>query len=198
MSQKREEPEAPKLTLTFSKQRKKSSKRSKRARRETEAADAEQAEGLALDADAAALAGDGAEVELLVDGPMPYGPVSPHSAPHLTHHRALRRRMAHRRSGGRGRRRSGLDVTAGFTPMQLRRYEKFRRSAFSRAKLKRVRIYSPPTAACLLQPRTGLSLPRARARYRAVGPRRVRPGLLQRQGRHRGAGCREDARRRAR
>jgi hypothetical protein len=101
MSQKREEPEAPKLTLTFSKQRKKSSKRSKRARRETEAADAEQAEGLALDADAAALAGDGAEVELLVDGPMPYGPVSPHSAPHLTHHRALRRRMAHRRSGGR-------------------------------------------------------------------------------------------------
>jgi hypothetical protein len=39
-------------------------------------------------------------------------------------------------SGGR----TGLDVTAGFTPMQLRRYEKFRRSAFSRAKLKRVRV----------------------------------------------------------
>jgi hypothetical protein len=196
MSQKREEPEAPKLTLTFSKQRKKSSKRSKRARRETEAADAEQAEGLALDADAAALAGDGAEVELLVDGPMPYGPVSPHSAPHLTHHRALRRRMAHRRSGGRA------------AQVRTRCYGRLHAYAAAAVReVSQVRVLTSKAEAGahllsadrrLLQPRTGLSLPRARARYRAVGPRRVRPGLLQRQGRHRGAGCREDARRRAR
>ena len=38
----------------------------------------------------------------------------------------------------------GLDVTADFTPMQLRRYEKFRRSAFARAKLKRVRATPAP------------------------------------------------------
>ena len=74
---KRDEPEAPKLTLTFGgagreKQRKsskRSSKRSKRSRREVEE---EQPEGLALDAEAAALAAnDGAESELLVEGPTP-------------------------------------------------------------------------------------------------------------------------------
>jgi hypothetical protein len=75
---KRDEPEAPKLTLTFGagreKQRKssskKSSKRSKKARREEPV---DQPEGLALDADAAALAAsEAAEAELLVDGPTPY------------------------------------------------------------------------------------------------------------------------------
>lgn len=75
---KRDEPEAPKLTLTFGgagreKQRKsskKSVKRSKRSRRELESE--EQPEGIALDEDAAALAAsDGAEIELLVDTPTP-------------------------------------------------------------------------------------------------------------------------------
>lgn len=76
---KRDEPEAPKLTLTFGgagreKQRKssskKSSKRSKKARRE-EVVD--QPEGLALDADAAVLAAsEAAEPELLVDSATPY------------------------------------------------------------------------------------------------------------------------------
>lgn len=78
MSQKRDEPDAPKLTLTFSgagreiqrKSSKRSSKRDKRSRREVE--ETEQPVGLALDADAAALAAsEGAESELL-DIPTPY------------------------------------------------------------------------------------------------------------------------------
>ena len=113
-----EDADAPKLTLTFAslgggggggggggakKQRKKSSKKSsKRSRRDLDPEE-EQTEGLALDADAAALSGDTAD-EILLETPTP----------------------------------GGLDVTAGFTPMQLRRYEKFRRSAFSRTKLKRL------------------------------------------------------------
>ena len=95
-----EDADAPKLTLTFAslgggggggggggakKQRKKSSKKSsKRSRRDLDPEE-EQTEGLALDADAAALSGDTAD-EILLETPTP----------------------------------GGLDVTAGFTPMQVR------------------------------------------------------------------------------
>ena len=189
MDRKRSAPDADsgsKLTLTFGgggAKKKPKKKRSRRSRGEAAAAPpAVQVAADVDDDDGDDAAETNAQVELLLDAPCAPAPPSPcrSARPPAPAPLPSSRCCAPSLSGG-------LDVTADFTPMQLRRYEKFRRSAFARAKLKRVRANPAPHPAR----RRRLSCATTR---RAAGPGRwQRKAGLQRQGRHRGAGRREDA-----